>query len=54
MIISPIITRVSNIKEYKISLRKILNLKAEVLYKMHFGIFLPEERIEQFIRGYIE
>ena len=50
----PIIPGVSNFNDYQNSLRKILDLKADILCEGHFGIFQPAERVEQYIRGYIE
>ena len=50
----PIIPGVSNFKDYQESLRKILNLKADILCEGHFGIFQPAERVERYIKGYIE
>lgn len=50
----PIIAGVSNFKDYQESLRKILDLKADILCEGHFGIFQPAERVEQYIKGYIE
>ena len=50
----PIIPGISNFNDYQNSLRKILDLKADILCEGHFGIFQPAERVEQYIRGYIE
>lgn len=50
----PIIAGVSNAKDYQNSLRKILDLKADILCEGHFGIFQPAERVERYIRGYME
>ena len=50
----PIIAGVSNFKDYQESLRKVLDLKADILCEGHFGIFQPAERVEQYIKGYIE
>lgn len=50
----PIIPGVSNVKDYQNSLQKIFNLKADILCEGHFGIFQPAEKVERYIRGYME
>ncbi|MFX1337086.1 MAG: MBL fold metallo-hydrolase, partial [Promethearchaeota archaeon] len=50
----PIIPGVSNFNDYQNSLRKVLDLKADILCEGHFGIFQPAERVERYIRGYME
>ncbi len=50
----PIIPGVSNFNDYQDSLRKILDLKADILCEGHFGIYQPAERVERYIKGYIE
>ena len=50
----PIIAGVSNFKDYQESLLKVLDLKADILCEGHFGIFQPAERVERYIRGYME
>jgi len=50
----PIIAGVSNARDYQNSLRKILDLKADILCEGHFGVFQPAERVERYIRGYME
>ena len=50
----PIIAGVSNVKDYQNSLRKILDLRADILCEGHFGIFQPAEKVERYIRGYME
>lgn len=50
----PIIAGVSNVKDYQNSLRKVLDLKADILCEGHFGIFQPAEKVERYIRGYME
>jgi len=50
----PIITGVSNVKDYQKSLRKLLEINADILCEGHFGIFQPAERVERYIRGYME
>ena len=46
----PIIAGVSNFKDYQESLRKILDLKEEILCEGHFGIFQPAERVQHYIK----
>ena len=50
----PIIPGVSNVKDYQNSLRKILDLKADILCEGHFGVFQPANRVERYIKGYME
>jgi len=50
----PIIAGVSNVKDYQKSLRKLLEIYADILCEGHFGIFQPAERVERYIRGYME
>ena len=50
----PIIPGVSNFEDYQKSLKKILDLNADILCEGHFGIFQPAERVQRYIKGYIE
>ncbi|MFW9950965.1 MAG: Zn-dependent hydrolase, partial [Candidatus Thorarchaeota archaeon] len=50
----PIIPGVSNFEDYQKSLRKLLNLKADILCEGHFGIYKPAERVSKYIKQYIE
>jgi glyoxylase-like metal-dependent hydrolase (beta-lactamase superfamily II) len=50
----PIIPGVSNFEDYQNSLRKLLNLKADILCEGHFGIFKPAERVSDYIKQYIK
>ena len=38
----------------KISLLELIDLKADILCEGHFGIYQPAEKVEQYIRGYME
>jgi glyoxylase-like metal-dependent hydrolase (beta-lactamase superfamily II) len=50
----PIIPGISNLSDYQASLRKIIDLEADILCEGHFGIFKPAERVQKYIKGYIE
>lgn len=43
----------SDIGQWRISMEKILILKADVLCEGHFGIFQPGDRVEAYIRKYL-
>ncbi len=44
----------SNLEDYQKSMQKLLDIKADILCEGHFGIFQPAERVEQYIRGFME
>ena len=50
----PIIPGISNIEDYQNSLRKLLNLNADILCEGHFGIFQPANEVQRYINSYIE
>ena len=50
----PIIPGVSNFNDYQISLRKLLELNADILCEGHFGIFQPASEVQRYINSYIE
>jgi len=50
----PIIPGISNIEDYQNSLRKLLNLNADILCEGHFGIFQPASEVQRYINSYIE
>ncbi|UCD01970.1 MAG: MBL fold metallo-hydrolase [Promethearchaeota archaeon] len=50
----PIIPGVSNFGDYQNSLRKILDLNADILCEGHFGIFQPASEVQRYIKKYIE
>jgi len=50
----PIIPGVSNFKNYQKSLRKLLDLNADILCEGHFGIYQPKSNVQRFINKYIE
>ncbi|MFX0035425.1 MAG: MBL fold metallo-hydrolase [Candidatus Hermodarchaeota archaeon] len=50
----PIIPGVSNFSDYQKSLKKLLELKADILCEGHFGIFHPASEVEKYIKQYIE
>ncbi|HNQ66697.1 MAG TPA: MBL fold metallo-hydrolase [Smithella sp.] len=44
----------SDIEEWKKSMRKLLDLNADILCEGHFGIFDSKERTRSYIEGYLE
>lgn len=44
----------SDLGQWKTSMNKLLSLKADILCEGHFGIFQPNERVESYIRKYLE
>jgi glyoxylase-like metal-dependent hydrolase (beta-lactamase superfamily II) len=43
----------SDIDQWRISMEKLLILKADALCEGHFGIFQPGDRVEAYIRKYL-
>jgi metallo-beta-lactamase class B len=43
----------SDIGEWRNSMKKLLDLKADILCEGHFGIFRSNERVEKYIRNYL-
>jgi glyoxylase-like metal-dependent hydrolase (beta-lactamase superfamily II) len=50
----PIIPGVSNYDEYQVSLKKLLDLNADILCEGHFGIFEPASEVQSYIKKYID
>jgi glyoxylase-like metal-dependent hydrolase (beta-lactamase superfamily II) len=50
----PMIPGVSNFADYQESLRKLLDLNADILCEGHFGIFQPSSEVRRYIKSYIE
>lgn len=50
----PIIPGISDREDYQNSLRKLLNLNADILCEGHFGIFQPASEVQSYINSYIE
>ena len=50
----PIIPGVSDYKEYQKSLRRLLDLEADILCEGHFGIFRPSDEVQRYIKQYID
>jgi glyoxylase-like metal-dependent hydrolase (beta-lactamase superfamily II) len=44
----------SDIGQWRASMQKLLDLKADILCEGHFGIYKPKERVEKYIRGYLD
>jgi len=43
----------SNAKQYQESLKRLIELKADILCEGHFGIFEPASSVERYIRSYL-
>jgi glyoxylase-like metal-dependent hydrolase (beta-lactamase superfamily II) len=43
----------SDISQWRDSMNKLLELKADILCEGHFGIYKPKERVERYIKGYL-
>jgi glyoxylase-like metal-dependent hydrolase (beta-lactamase superfamily II) len=43
----------SNLAQYKESLQKLIDLKADILCEGHFGTYQPKAAVEKYIRGYL-
>ena len=50
----PIIPGVSNYDDYQKSLRKLLDLNADILCEGHFGIYQPASEVQRYIKKYID
>jgi len=44
----------SDLGQWKMSLQKLLDLKADVLCEGHFGVYRPAAEVERYIRSYLE
>jgi len=44
----------SDIEQWKKSMRKLLDLNADILCEGHFGIFQPQDRVRAYIERYLE
>jgi glyoxylase-like metal-dependent hydrolase (beta-lactamase superfamily II) len=44
----------SDIRAWRGSMEKLLDLKADILCEGHFGIYKPRERVERYIQGYLD
>ncbi len=44
----------SDIEQWKKSMRKLLDLDADILCEGHFGIFQPKQRVRSYIERYLE
>jgi glyoxylase-like metal-dependent hydrolase (beta-lactamase superfamily II) len=43
----------SNREQYRQSLQKLIDLKADVLCEGHFGVYRPREEVEKYIKSYL-
>ena len=50
----PMIPGVSNFEDYQNSLKKLLDLNADILCEGHFGIYQPADAVERYIRQYLD
>ncbi|MHA2036738.1 MAG: MBL fold metallo-hydrolase [Promethearchaeota archaeon] len=50
----PMIPGISNFNDYQDSLKKLLDLNADILCEGHFGIFQPANEVQRYINSYIE
>ncbi len=50
----PIIPGVSNYDDYQNSLKKLLDLNADILCEGHFGIFQPASEVQRYISQYLD
>jgi len=44
----------SDLSQWKTSMEKLLALKADILCEGHFGIFQPKEKVESYIKKYLQ
>ena len=50
----PIIPGISNFEDYQKSLKRLLDLNADILCEGHFGIFSPADQVRNYIKRYLE
>ncbi|MFW9823830.1 MAG: MBL fold metallo-hydrolase [Candidatus Thorarchaeota archaeon] len=50
----PMIPGISNVSDYQNSLKKLLDLNADILCEGHFGIFQPASEVQRYIKSYLE
>jgi len=50
----PIIPGISDFEDYQKSLKKLLELKADILCEGHYGVFQPAEKVQKYIERYID
>lgn len=44
----------SDIGQWRVSMEKLIDLGADILCEGHFGIYKPRERVQRYIRGYLD
>jgi len=44
----------SDIRAWRSSMEKLLELRSDILCEGHFGIYKPRERVERYIQGYLD
>lgn len=50
----PIIPGVSDFEQYQKSLKKLIDLEADILCEGHFGVFQPASAVKKYINQYLE
>lgn len=44
----------SDTSQWRVSMQKLLDLKADILCEGHFGIYTPAKAVEDYIKGYLQ
>ena len=44
----------SDVSQWRLSMQKLLELEADILCEGHFGIYRPRDRVERYIREYLD
>ena len=44
----------SNMEQWRESMRKLINLNADILFEGHFGIYKPADKVRDYIRYYLD
>jgi glyoxylase-like metal-dependent hydrolase (beta-lactamase superfamily II) len=43
----------ANLEQYRESMRKLINLKPDILCEGHFGVYEPADKVRKYIEGYL-
>lgn len=49
----PYFLKGSNVVQARLSLQKLVDLKADILFEGHFGIYQPAGEVKRYIEGYL-
>ncbi len=49
----PYFLKGSNIEQAKVSLRRLVDLDADILCEGHFGVYQPKEEVRRYIEGHL-